>query len=807
MTQLRVGVVIETNVPSLDRVWDYVADDELFYVEPGMRVAVPFGGQPSLLGVVIRVEPLEQKEGTKYKSIHFVLDERPVLTPELLTLAETISHINVSSFGRTVFTMLPQALKTIGEMHYTLADAEAKFALPFDLQLYFDEHETFKEGENHGVPVDRTTLNRLVKERLLVRHISMKNKGTIQYDLEVHLVSDSPAGASLRQSTSKRDEPQRRIVSFLEQNGPTEQKILLGETKTNRGTLMTLVKKGIVVTRKVERYRAMEDTLRKRTEPRALTTVQVRALERIHEAMGRCEAATCLIHGITGSGKTEVYLQTIADVLARGLEAIVLVPEIALTPQMVSQFKSRFGNAVAVLHSGLSIGEKYDEWRKIAREEVQVVVGARSAIFAPFKRLGAIIIDEEHETTYKQTENPRYDAREVAILRARAHGAIVLLGSATPSFESYARASKGVYTLIEMRERANARPLPAVEIVDMREELRNGNMTMFSVSLQKAIEETLLRGEQMVIFLNRRGHSSFVMCRSCGLTMKCEKCDVSMTYHHADQSLHCHYCGESEQVPTICPSCQSDAIRYFGVGTERVELELNRMFPQLRVIRMDQDTTRKKGAHEALIGRFERGEADCLLGTQMIAKGLDFPRVTLVGVLTADGMLGLPDFRAAERTFSLLTQVSGRAGRHELPGRTIIQTYNPEHPAVELAATGNYPAFYASDMANRRAFRYPPYVYIIYIVFSHEDLRIVMRASASMAETIRQYVAPDTIVVGASACPISRINEKYRYGIMIKYRHDPALLPLLHKVYHDWMLHYEKEQLSINIDHHPTMMM
>ncbi|MGL4523586.1 MAG: primosomal protein N', partial [Bacilli bacterium] len=543
------------------------------------------------------------------------------------------------------------------------------------------------------------------------------------------------------------------------------------------------------------------------TKPKNLTAEQKIVLDKLVSQLSSGSKQTSLLHGVTGSGKTEVYLQAIQHVLTSNRQAIVLVPEIALTPQMVSNFKGRFGDAVAVMHSGLGVSEKYDEWRKIERQEVDVVVGARSAIFAPFRNLGLIIIDEEHESTYKQGEHPRYDAREVAQLRANYSKATVLLGSATPSFESYARAKRGVYTLLEMKTRANAKSLPEVTIVDMRDELKKGNHSMFSDKLRENIEATLEKKEQMVIFLNRRGFSSFVMCRGCGLSMKCEQCDVNMTYHHGQQQLKCHYCGDEATVPKICPSCKSEHIRYFGVGTERVEMELQKAFPSIRIIRMDQDTTSRKGAHEKLLSSFQKGEADCLLGTQMIAKGLDFPKVTLVGVLTADSMLGLPDFRAGERTFSLLTQVSGRAGRHELPGETIIQTYNPDHPAITCAATSDFEAFYAHEMVARRDYRYPPFVYLVYIVVAHEDMRIALKASSQMAAFLKQKVSPETQVIGASVCPITRIQKNYRYGIMIKYRFDDTIVPILHQLYKTFSETYAKEKLSITIDHHPLVMM
>ena len=405
-----------------------------------------------------------------------------------------------------------------------------------------------------------------------------------------------------------------------------------------------------------------------------------------------------LLYGVTGSGKTEIYLQSIQRVLEDGREGIVLVPEISLTPQMVNRFKGRFGDQVAVLHSGLSVGEKYDEWRKIQRKEVKVVVGARSAVFAPFENLGIIIIDEEHETSYKQEDNPRYHARDVAIERAKKHQCPVVLGSATPSLESFARAEKRVYHLLTLSKRMNDQNLPDVKIVDMREELREGNRSMFSRELFEKLQDRLMKKEQTVLFLNKRGHSSFVMCRDCGYVVQCPNCDISLTYHRYNQQMKCHYCGYESVVPTTCPECTSDHIRYFGTGTQKVEEELGKIFPEAKVIRMDVDTTSRKGSHEKLLTEFHEGQADILLGTQMIAKGFDFPNITLVGVLSADTMLHLPDFRSSEKTFQLLTQVSGRAGRHELAGEVVIQTYSPEHYSIELAGQQDFDLFYQKEM-------------------------------------------------------------------------------------------------------------
>ena len=439
-----------------------------------------------------------------------------------------------------------------------------------------------------------------------------------------------------------------------------------------------------------------------------LTLEQREALEELVPAL-RKPGKPFLLHGVTGSGKTEVFIRLVREALKAGKGAIILVPEIVLTPQMIEWFRSRFGNAMAVLHSRLSPGERFDEWRRIRQGDARIVIGARSAVFAPVDNLGVIIVDEEHEQTYLSDRFPQYDAREIAASRGKREGAAVLLSSATPSIYSYAMTRRGDYTLIEMPHRVLDRPLPQIHLVDMREELRKGNRGMFSGLFQQKLRACLEKGQQAMLFINRRGYASSVVCRKCGETVKCDRCDVSMTYHSVDQTLRCHYCGAARPLPKLCPACQSPYIRPMGIGTQKVEEELNRQFPGAGVIRMDVDTTAGKNAHFELVDRFRAGEAKILLGTQMIAKGLDFPQVTLVGAVLADLTLNFPDYRAPERTFQLLVQVAGRAGRGLEPGEVVIQTYQPEHYAVRAAAKQDYRAFFNEEFERRKAGLYPPF--------------------------------------------------------------------------------------------------
>ncbi|HEX5564260.1 MAG TPA: primosomal protein N', partial [Sporosarcina sp.] len=650
------------------------------------------------------------------------------------------------------------------------------------------------------------TIKAYAKEGVLTVDTAVSQKTDIRKVRSIVLASTETL-ASIADSLARNAKRQIELIEWMMQHaGETVlAKDLFEQTGTSPAALKALIEKGAATEKMVEVYREPDAPMMKDTAiPEQLTPEQEVVMETIQEVIDAEKQETFLLHGITGSGKTEIYLRTIQDVLNRGKEAIVLVPEISLTPQMTSRFKARFGPLVAVMHSGLSAGEKYDEWRKIHRGEVKVVVGARSAIFSPFTNLGVIILDEEHESTYKQEDTPRYHARDVAIWRAAYAKCPVILGSATPSLESFARAQKGVYTLLTLSKRAKEQALPAVTVVDMREELRKGNRSMFSIPLAEAIRKRIERGEQTVLFLNKRGYSSFVLCRDCGTVVECPNCDISLTYHRAHERLKCHYCGHEERVPTTCPQCESEHIRFFGTGTQRAEEEIARLFPEARVLRMDVDTTRQKGAHERLLTAFSEGKADILLGTQMIAKGLDFPGITLVGVLAADTTLHLADFRAAEKTFQLLTQVGGRAGRHELPGEVFIQTYSPEHYAIELAKDQLYEPFYNREMGTRKLFGYPPFYFITLVQFTHEDVLTVADYAERATGFLRENLSSDTVIIGPTASAISRVNNRYRYQCLIKYKKEPKLTEALKKLIRMYRTDWIKAGLTMSVDVEPA---
>lgn len=499
-----------------------------------------------------------------------------------------------------------------------------------------------------------------------------------------------------------------------------------------------------------------------------LSAQQERVFAEISSALEAGAPRTFLLYGVTGSGKTEVYFRSLERVLGLGRQGIVLVPEIALTTQMIAAFQARFGGRVAVLHSRLSDGERYEQWLRLKEGEAVVALGPRSALFAPLVRPGLIIIDEEHEPSYKQEESPRYHARTVASRLAEEHGAVVVLGSATPSLESFYAAEKGEYRLLRMEERIRSRPLPDVQVVDMRRELKKGNRGLFSRVLLAAIEETLARKEKVILFLNRRGYATIVVCRECGLVMKCPHCDVSLTYH-TNGRLLCHYCHYTVAAPVLCPGCRSRQVGYFGAGTQKIEQEITRLFPAARVFRLDSDTAVRKDSHRIILEEFQRGGAGILIGTQMVAKGLDIPSVTLVGVVNADLSLHMPDFRASERTFQLLTQVAGRAGRSELGGRAVIQTYQPAHYVVQAARSHDYEGFYRKEIEYRRTMGYPPFVYLARFLVSGTRAQEVEGAVNLLYGRLKESVRQEDIqFLGPAPAPLSRVRDRYRWHLVLK---------------------------------------
>jgi primosomal protein N' (replication factor Y) len=608
---------------------------------------------------------------------------------------------------------------------------------------------------------------------------------------------------------------QREILQYLQQRAQEPDVVLplvvplaelQSEVRPTRQMLVRLAERGFL---SLDQREVRRDPLAGRefvtTVPPKFTADQENAWEPIAAALDVTETQVFLLHGVTGSGKTEIYLRALAKVLDQGGQGIVLVPEIALTPQTIHRFAARFEDRLAVLHSGLSAGERYDEWRRIRRGKADVVIGPRSALFAPLPRLRLVVLDEEHEWTYKQQEMPRYQARDVAVKLAELTGAVVVLGSATPDLTSYYRARRGEYKLLhlpkrimghqrhieEQRERfhlgdrpdrtqtlgseyevARYMDLPPVRVVDLRSELRAGNTSIFSRALQRALAETLAAGEQAILFLNRRGAATFVLCRDCGFVMKCPLCDVPLTYHSDRSDLLCHHCSYVRAMPQRCPECASKRIKFFGIGTQTVERVVREQFPEARVLRWDRDVTGTKGAHEAILSQLVHGQADVLVGTQMLAKGLDLPWVTLVGVVTADTALHLPDFRASERTFQLLTQVAGRAGRSILGGKVIIQTYAPQHFCIQAASRHDYEGFYQQELSFRREQGYPPFSRLVRLLFAHASASRCEEESEKLqrllTDQVRRLGLPDVSVIGPAPCFFARVRGRYRWQLVLR---------------------------------------
>ncbi|MBT2756067.1 primosomal protein N' [Mesobacillus foraminis] len=800
------SVIVDVPAKQTDKPFDYLIPEQYKEViVPGVRVNVPFGPR-NIQGFVTGLKT--ESNFKKLKSIAEPLDLTPVLNHELLELGDWLTEHSLCYKISAFQAMLPAALKAKYEKKLILAPKAALNDLPEEVRPLFagGKEAKWEEAVEQGL-ID--TLKKVAARGLVEVVYQVKDRVRKKRLRHISPTVDQSVMKSQLDQLAANAKGQRVLIEyFLQHPEPVELRALLSSLSISQASVKGLVKKGILGEQDLEVYRDPYEAREfQRKEALQLTSAQKDAIEPVLSSINEDRHEVFLLYGVTGSGKTEIYLQSIQKVLSKGQEAIVLVPEISLTPQMVKRFKERFGDLVAVMHSGLSAGEKYDEWRKIQRREVKVVVGARSAIFAPFENLGIIIIDEEHETSYKQEENPRYHARDVAIQRGLTHRCPVVLGSATPSLESFARAQKGVYTLLSLPERMNQQPLPKVELVDMREELRQGNRSMFSSLLFEKLQDRLEKGEQTVLFLNKRGHSSFVMCRDCGYVINCPNCDITLTYHRHKEQMKCHYCGFEDIVPAVCPECASEHIRYFGTGTQKVEEELNKLLPEARVIRMDVDTTGRKGSHEKLLNAFQEGGADILLGTQMIAKGLDFPNITLVGVLSADTMLHLPDFRSSEKTFQLLTQVSGRAGRHELPGEVVIQTYTPEHYSIELAGSQDFDRFYQQEMVARKVHKYPPFYYLSLITVSHEELMKAVSITEKITRFIASRLSQEAVILGPVASPIPRINNRYRYQCLIKYKKEPELKSALKAI----LDHYQQESasstLQISMDLNPYILM
>ncbi|MCX5999909.1 MAG: primosomal protein N' [Chloroflexi bacterium] len=775
----------------------------------GQAVWVPFGSK-TIQGVVLELTEYPAVKETK--EVIGLIDPHPLLSPVQIQLARWISDHYLSPLFDAVALMLPPGFerKLVTYVHRPLPCSSAVCQ-----ELTTDEELVLGRVEPGGTISPSVLEKALGQKRVRAALNGLLRHGLVTKTEQLQEVRVKPMAVSYLRLAAD-EEAVREAVRDLARKAPRQAALLVFlsgrqssvpvgeaaiETGCTREVVKSLESKGLVVS---ESHRVLRDPLLDRWYPPGaqltLTGEQGAALQSIEASLrhpGGSAGGVFLLHGVTGSGKTEVYLRALAEAVAVGKRGIVLVPEIALTPQTIERFAARFPRQVAVLHSKLSLGEQFDVWEQIRAGAFQVVIGARSAIFAPQPNLGIVVLDEEHEWTYKQQEaSPHYHAREVAIKLAELCRATVVLGSATPDVESYHLAETGGYRLLQLTDRitpAGISPMPRVEVVDMRRELNEGNRSIFSRSLTEAIGETLAAREQGILFLNRRGTATFVQCRDCGLVLRCSGCDLPLTYHSADEKLICHQCNRRRSVPDSCPQCHSRRIRFMGTGTERVEEEVARLFPAARTMRWDRDVTRGKDSHERIARSFASREADILVGTQMIAKGLDFPQVTLAGIVSADTILHFPDFRSSERTFQLLCQVAGRAGRGIIPGRVVVQTYAPDNYAVASAARPDYLSFYRQEIAHRRRYENPPYSRLAMLVFAHASNDVCQRESDRMRQRLKERIDSEGLeiaLLGPSPMFFQKVRGRFRWQLVLR-GSDPAVLLAGMPLPQGWVVHID----------------
>jgi len=737
------------------------------HAQVGVRVAVPFAGR-LLTGVIteLRAEPDTTAE---LKAIKQVVDPEPVLDEGLLHLGRWISEYYHAPIGEVYRGMLPLGVEVETRRIVRLTLAGERFLSPITDALKKRPLPEKTLLKRFSLPP--VELRRLEREGIVER---VNEARATQERREYHVELAPGAESAMEDLPRKRE--QRVIQLLISSPGPRPGPELAAAAKAPAALLRDMAHRGLLrITLDVPAPHAAVERPR-----HTLNAHQETALTEIRTALGARKFAAFLLQGVTGSGKTEVYMRAMEEVLAAGGTALMLVPEIALTPAVSEQFRARFGDAVAILHSGFAGRERSRQWRRVQSEEARIVVGTRSGVFAPLARVDLVIVDEEHDASYKQEETPRYNGRDVAVVRARNANAVIVLGSATPSLESRYNTERGKYTRLLLADRVENRPMADVTVVDMRREyLESKKQATFSRLLITQLGETLAAREQAMILLNRRGFSSFVLCRSCGESVQCENCSIALTHHRAKNILLCHYCDYWRPVPKVCPKCESEHIYFMGEGTERIEDLLARHFPDARIGRLDRDTVRGRDQFESILREFREHRFDILVGTQMIAKGHDIHNVTLVGVISADTALGLPDFRAAERTFQLLTQVAGRAGRGQRPGRVILQTYSPEHYAIQKAAAQDYESFYEKELRFRRVMHYPPFTALASVLIRHQHIEEALKIGAVLGQRITDRKWEGVRVLGPAAAPLQRLKNEFRYQFLIKSQRRDVLNSLL----------------------------
>ena len=753
-------VILDSKSRFLDKTFTYHIPDKFKNkIKKGMRIIVPFGkGNKNTIAFVYDI--VENLEGDfETKDIIEIIDSKALVDDELINLAFFMNKRYLSPLRSCIKQILPAGnIKEIKEYFYKTEKLSEKDPL----YKIFENKKSLDDLLNK-YKIDKDILNDYKEKKLIDSSFDINSNQKINYKYLVSLKDNFDEN-----KISKNAKKQKEIIKYLIENKEVEYKRLLAKTKSSKSSLDSLIKKDILNIKKIEVNTALVQNIEKYSKFK-LNQEQSFAFKKIMEN----PYDSYLLKGVTGSGKTEVFLQVVEENLKKGKDSIILVPEISLTPQTIERFQGRFKQKIAIMHSRLSQKERFQQWRMIKNGEVKIVVGARSAIFAPFKNLGLIIIDEEHDKSYISSQDPKFHTDELALFRRKYNKATLIFASATPSIKTMTRALKGEYKLLELKNRVNGK-LPKIDIVDMREELKNSNYSMISSLLYEKILEKLKKNEQIILFLNKIGHNSFTFCRHCGYVIKCEACDVSMTYHKNVSKLVCHYCGRTKNQPKICPSCGSNKIKEFGAGTEKLEEEIKNLFPKANVVRMDSMTAKDKSTYDKMYKNMKENKVDILIGTQMIAKGLDFENVTLVGIISADLSLNIDDYTAYETSFELLTQVSGRAGRKDKKGEVVIQTYRPDNFVINAASKNDYEAFYNYEIEARKAFEYPPFVNLISI----KTLNKSRIKCIDIAKKIKYYLDleykqnQDIKIIGPNPCKISRINNKYRYNIIIKTKEE-----------------------------------
>jgi primosomal protein N' (replication factor Y) len=810
---LLVSVVLKNSTREYDRFYDYKVPANLEpFVKPGIRVLVPFGRNEAFREAYV-MELKSESSFKELKNVYQVLDESPVLNDELIQLSRFMKKRYICTHDLAIRCMIPAGLSLSHSLEVSLCHAE-----PFDITEEQKEIISILKGHKGKLSIDK--LQEIMMKPVMKELKKLQNRKIVevvnrfQLKAKAKTVKVARPAVDIEEYHEMLENNQIRSINYIRLLDLLfeEGEISVNELKMlgfSAAVIRNMEKKGYLsfTDEPVERD-PLEQVDVEKTEPRIPTKAQMKALSVIHKAIAAGSFNEIMLHGVTGSGKTEVYLQVIQEVLKNGKTAIMLVPEIGLTPQAVRLFKGRFGDRVAVLHSRLSIGERYDQWNKIKNGEIPVVIGARSAIFAPLTNIGIIIIDEEHETSYKSDRTPKYDARTIAVLRCRYYNGVVLYGTATPSVENYWRAVTGKIKLVEMAERTNSHPLPEVIMVDMRNEKDKGIKHEFSSKLIGELKKNKDADEQSILFINRRGHSNFLLCKKCGFISICPYCSVSLTWHNADKRLVCHYCGYATVKLSYCPKCNSTNMEPYGLGTQKVEEMLPEVIPGLSVIRMDFDTTSGRRGHEKVLDSFRKQHIDVMVGTQMVAKGHDFPDVTLVGILSADSLLGSGDYRAGERTFQLITQVSGRAGRAEKKGRVVLQTYNPDEFSIQTAIRQDYRAFFGQEIRLRKELCLPPFYQLAVVQVSAKDRKtaqdIARRIHSDM--TTRKDIQEGILLSSPVPAPVIRLRNRFRWRIILKHPSIKTLGTVLEWVYDTYYRSKGKSEYTVSVDINPVSM-